>query len=200
MWTFVATRKVRRQRQYCSQIQYSLLVLLVPMMLFLGGGALATKAYTNAPQSQSEQIPTVTQQETYILGETFKIGNLQYKINSVRTADDDINFVKLPGIGKTFLLVNVTIENQGSADAEIRNMIGFKLKDKDGRMQEFSMGAALAVKNAIDGTIKAGEKMTGELGYEVLKGAQTFDLAIIPDPLSSMTKIATIEIPMNIMK
>ena len=132
--------------------------------------------------------------------ETFKIGNLQYTINSVKTWNGVDNIVKSPRPGNTFLLVDITIENQGSADAEVRNMIGFKLKDKDGRMQEFSMGAALAVKNAIDGTIKAGEKMTGELGYEVLKGAQTFDLAIIPDPLSSMTKIATIEIPMNIMK
>ena len=199
MGILVATRKTERQRQYCSQIQYSLLVLLVPMMLFLVGSALATRAYSNSPQTQTHQTSTITQQGMYAVGETFKSGNLQYKINSVRTSDGDANLVEPLRVGYTFLLVDVTIENQGSADAEVRSMIGFKLKDKDGKRQEFSMGAALTVKDAVDGTIKAGGKMTGELGYEVLRKAQTFELAVIPDPLSTKTKIAIVEIPMTII-
>lgn len=37
--------------------------------------------------------------------------------------------------------------------------------------QVFRMRAALFVKDAMDGTISAWGEMTGELGYEVLKGA-----------------------------
>jgi len=198
MGILVATGKVERQRRDCSQIQYSLLVLLAPMMLFLLGGSVATQAYTNSQQSQIQQTSIITQQETHIVGETFTMGNLKYKINSVRTSDGDVNLVKAPRVGNTFLLMDVTIENLGSTDAEIRSMIGFKLKDKDGKRQEVSMGVALAVKDSIDGTIKAGEKITGELGYEVLKEAQTFGLAVILDPLNSKTKMATVEIPMQL--
>jgi len=131
--------------------------------------------------------------------ETFKIGNLQYTINSVKTWNGVDNIVKSPRPGNTFLLVDITIENQGSADAEVRNMIGFKLKDKEGKRQESNMGVALALKDAVDGTIKAGGTMTGELGYEVFKKAQTFELAVIADPLSSKANIASVEIPMHIV-
>ncbi|GAB6154600.1 hypothetical protein JCM17380_33500 [Desulfosporosinus burensis] len=198
MEKYVATLRADRQRRYCSQIQYCLIVLLVPMMIFLlGAVALTTQAYTNSQQFQTQQIPSTTQQKICVLGETFKLGNLQYKINSVRTFDGDGDVEKSPRQGNTFLLVDLTIENQGNADAEVRSMLGFKLRDNTGKSQSFSIGAALAVKDAIDGTIKAGEKMSGELGYEVLKGAQTFELVVIPDPLSTNKRIATIKIPVH---
>ncbi|MHB8074403.1 DUF4352 domain-containing protein, partial [Desulfosporosinus fructosivorans] len=123
---------------------------------------------------------------------TFKIGDLQYKLNSVKTSYE--NGVKPPKSGKTFLLIDLTIENHGNTDVEVRSMIGFKLYDKDGRIQAFSMNAAQAVKSAMDGTIAAGGKMTGELGYEVLKGDQTFKLKISPNPFSSKTAIVDIPI------
>lgn len=197
MEKLVEMRKAGRKRRYCSQIQYCLIVLLVPMMIFLlGAGALTTQARTNSPQFEAQQTSAITQQKTYVLGETFKMGNLQYKINSVRTLDGEGIEVKLPREGNTFLLVDVTIENLGSIDVEVRSMIGFKLRDQAGKRQTSSIGAILAVKDTLDGTIRAGEKMTGELGYEVLKGAQTFKLTVIRDPLNSKTEIATVQIPM----
>jgi len=197
MWKLVETRKAGRQRRYCSQIQYCLLVLLVPMLIFLlGAGALTTQAHTNSPQFLTQQTSSMPQQETHTLGETFKLGNLQYRINSIRTSDGDGNIVKSPRSGNTFLLVDLTIENQGNTDIEIRSKIGFRLKDQTGKKQNSSLGATLAVKDAVNGTIKAGGKMTGELGYEVSKDAQIFELTIIPDPLSSKTKIATVRICM----
>jgi len=195
MWKFAATRKAGRQRKYCSQFQYCLLVLLVPMIIFLlGAGALTTQAHTQSPQFQTQQIETIPQQETYVQGETFKLGNLQYKINGVRTSNGNGNIFKSPRSGNTFLLVDLTIENQGNMDIEVRSKIGFKLKDQDGKRQKTSLGSTLAVKDAINGTIKAGGTMTGELGYEVSKGAQAFELTVIPDPLSSKSKNASVQI------
>jgi len=168
------------------------------MLLFISGCGALDDIQPNSSQSQMKQTsnsPPATTQKTYVVGETFKIGDLQYKLNSVRTSNSNANCDKPPKFGKTFLLLDLTIENQGSADAEVRSMIGFKLYDKDGRNQAFSMSAAQAVKCAMDGTITAGGKMTGELGYEVSKGVQTFKLAISPNLFSSKTAI--VEIPMN---
>ncbi len=191
MSKLVEINGAERQRWYCHKNQNGLLVLLVSMgmmLVLLGGYALVAK---------TKQTLTINQHETYVVGEAFKMGNLQYTINSIRTSDGDTDRIKPPRDGRTFLLVGLTVENQGSSDAEIRSMIGFNLKDQEGRRQDFSMGAFLSVKDAIDGTIPAGGKMTGELGYEVMKGAQTYKLAIIPDPLSLRTAIATVEIPIQ---
>jgi hypothetical protein len=186
--------------QYRSLKHYGLILLLlsIGMQLFISGcGALDTYFPPNLSQSQIKQTSTLlppTTQKTYVVGDTFKIGDLQYTLNSVRTSNGNANCDKSPKYGKTFLLLDLTIENQGSADAEVRSMIGFKLYDKDGRNQAFSMSAAQAVKCAMDGTITAGGKMTGELGYEVLKGDQTFKLVIFPNPFSSKTALVEIQI------
>lgn len=189
MGRLVATGKAGRRRRYCSQVQYCLLVLLVPMVVFLlGAGALTTQAHTNSPQFQTWLPSDIPLQEVYEVGDTFKIGNLQYRINSLRTSYGNANDVKLPREGNLFLFINLTIENQSSRDAEVRSIIGFKLKDLNGVSQKSSLGAILAVKNPIDGTIKARESVTGELGYEVSKRAETFNLLVIPDPLNSKVK------------
>ena len=201
MWKLVAPHISKSHNRYRSLNRNGLILLQlsIGILLFISGcGALDTHSQPNSPQSQMKQTSTslpATTQKTYVVGETFKIGDLQYKLNSVRTSNGNANCVKSPKFGNTFLLLDLTIENQGSADAEVRSMIGFKLYDKDGRKQAFSMRAAQAVKCAMDGTITAGGKMRGELGYEVLKGVQTFKLAISPNPFKSQTAI--VEIPMD---
>lgn len=196
MWKLKASHKAGRQRRYCSQIQYCLLVLLVPMVIFLlGAGALTTQAHTHLPQFQKQQSSSLAKQDAFGLRETFKIGDLQYKVNGVRTLDVVSNNNLLSQNG-TFVLVNLTIENQGKSDIEIRSAIGFKLTDQNGKKQDSSLEAILAAKDPIGGTIKAGGKMTGELGYEINKGTQTFDLLVIPDPLSAKSKNAKVRITM----
>lgn len=201
MWKLVAPHISRSHNRYRSLNHYGLILLLVSigMLLFISGcGILDAHSQPYSSQSQIKQTSTSspeTIQKTYVVGETFTIGDLQYKLNSFRTLNGNSNCVKQAKSGKTFLLLDITIENQGSADAEVRSMIGFKLYDKDGRNQAFSMSATQAVKCAMDGTIIAGGRMTGELGYEVLKGVQTFKLAISPNPFSSKT--ALVEIPMD---
>ncbi|SHJ05888.1 DUF4352 domain-containing protein [Desulfosporosinus lacus] len=197
MWKLAASRKTGRKRRYCSQIQYCLLVLLVPMLIFLlGAGALTTQAHTNSPQFQKQQTALIPQQEAYALGEAFKIGNLQYRINDIRTSDVS-GYDRSAREDNTYLFINLTIENQGSTDIEVRSMIGFKLTDLFGKKQNSSIKAIPVFKDAIDGTIKAGGRMTGELGYEVLNRTQTFNLMVIPDPLSSKTVIAKVRILMQ---
>lgn len=200
MWELFAPHMPKSHNGHRSRIRYGiiLLLLLSGILLFISGcGALDTHIQPSSLQSQIKQISTssTTNQKTFVVGETFKIGDLQYKFNAIRTSNGNENCVRAPKFGKTFLLINLTIENQGSAAVEVRSMIGFKLYDSDGRTQAFSMSATQAVTCAMDGTLSAGGKMTGELGYEVLKGAQTFKLAIYPNPFSS--KKAIVEIPMD---
>lgn len=191
----------KNRPRYQFQNYHVLIILLVSIgMLTLSGCGVSVTNILPSSSPQMQQTSTftaTTRQNTYVVGDTFKIGDLQYKINRVRTSDGDANKGISPRQGNTFLLVDLTIENQGSIDAEVRSMVGFKLKDKDGRSQAFSMGAALAVKDAMDGTISDGGEMTGELGYEVLRGAQTFDLVITPYPLSSKTAIVHITTNVN---
>lgn len=197
MGKIVAVGKAGKQRRYCSQAQYCLLVLLVPMVLFLlGAGALTTQAHTNSPQFLTSQASLPTLQEEYKLGETFKIGNLQYRINSIRTSTGKTE-VKSPRQGNVFLYVNLTIENQSLSNVEVRSVLGFKLKDLNGKSQESSLGAFLGAKSHIDGTITSKEAITGELGYEVSEKAKEFKLIVIPDPLNSKAQNVSVRVSID---
>ncbi|SDG68293.1 DUF4352 domain-containing protein [Desulfosporosinus hippei] len=192
MGKLVVVGKAGKQRRYCSQAQYCLLVLLVPMVIFLlGAGALTTQAHTNSSRFLTSQASLLTLQEEYMIGETFKIGNLQYRINSIRTSDGSSE-VKSPSSGNVFLFINLTIENQSPSDVEVRSTIGFKLKDLNGNSHESSLGAFLAAKSRIDGTIRSKEAITGELGYEVSEKAKMFNLIVVPDPFNSKAKNASV--------
>lgn len=198
MWKLAAPQIPKSHHGHRSIKPYGLILLLssIGILFFMSGcGVLETNIQPSS--SQIMQISTsspATKQKNFVVGETLRIGDLQYKVNSVRVSNGNANRVESPKSGRTFLLIDLTIENQGSRDVEVRSMMGFKLYDMDGRKQSFSMSAAQAVSCAMDGTIQAGGTMTGELGYEVLTEVQTFRLAITPNLFSSKTAI--VEIPM----
>lgn len=135
----------------------------------------------------------VSKKSNFAVGDTFKLDNIQYKVNSVRVSNGS-EYVK-PKNGNTFLLIDITVENQGSEDAPVSSIMSFKLVDKDGRSQEFSISALMEAKGKMDGTITPGRKVTGELGYEILKAAQTYELEIISNPINP--KIGIVEIPIK---
>lgn len=200
MWKLIVPYISKSHDQYRLHKHFGLIFLLLSFGMFImsGCGSLDNSFQPNSSQSQLKQTstsPLPKSPKTYVVGETFKIGDLQYKLNSVRMSDGNANCDKSPKYGNTFLLLDLTIENQGVVNVEVRSMIGFKLYDKEGRSQAFSIKAAQSVKCELDGTITAGGTMRGELGFEVIRGVQTFALAISPNPFSSET--AYVEIPMN---
>lgn len=203
MLNFVRLLLAECKHRLSSKNPFSMICLLasIGIILFVVGCSIsAANTQPKLPQAQILHVSTLASaanHEDYVVGETFKLGDLQYTINSVRTSDCNSNKAISPKEGNTYLLVDLTIENQGNAAAEVRSLVGFKLKDKQGRKPPFSIGAVLAVKSELDGTIMAGGKMTGELGYEVLKEPQTFNLIITPYPLSSES--AVVKIPLEII-
>lgn len=203
MLNFVRLHLAECQHRHSSKNQFSMIGLLMSFEILLfavGCSASVENTQPKLPQAQIQHVSTLasaTKHEAYVVGETFKLGDLQYTINGVRTSDCNSNKGISPKEGNTYLLVELTIENQGNTATEVRSLVGFKLKDNQGRKPPFSIGAFLAVKGEMDGTIMAGGQMSGELGYEVLKEPQTFNLIITPYPLSSES--AVVKIPLEII-
>ncbi|WP_407312670.1 DUF4352 domain-containing protein [Desulfosporosinus sp. SB140] len=201
MWKFEILH-IESQRRYRSMNYRSFICLLVliSLILFVAGcGSSISDNHFNElqPQAQHVEVLTSVKQQAYHVGETFKIGDLQYTINGIRTSEGNSKNVILPKEGNTYLLINLMIENKGTSDVEVRSLVGFKLKDKFGRKQAFSMGAFLAVNHEMNGTIATGGKMTGEIGYEVVNEPQTFELIITPNPFSS--EYAVVKIPLEMI-
>ncbi|WP_088226762.1 DUF4352 domain-containing protein [Desulfosporosinus sp. FKB] len=174
-----------------KKLVYLLIVGIIFTLTGCGTTNVPTKVTSSTPTTDQSSAP---KNETFKVGDTFKLGDLQYKVNGIRTSGGKNQYMK-PKDGNVFLLIDMTIVNNGSQDASISSMLSFKLTDKDGRSQDISIEALSEANGKLDGSIPPGKKMTGELGYEVPKASKSFELEIKNDLFSNGT--ATVEIPVN---
>lgn len=124
------------------------------------------------------------------VGQPTNIKWATFTVNSVRReATGNLN----PAAGNEFAIVNVTIENTNGTDANgeaVSSLLMLELTDASGKSMQWAPGAKAnplldtVFQDTMKGqNLKKGEKITGEVGYEVPKGATGLVLKFKPDPL-----------------
>ena len=132
---------------------------------------------SSSPRDPSTLLSTTTGNE-FAVGQTIEAGDLSFIVNGTRTVAD-VPFFE-PDPGNTFLLVDVTVENNGAAAEIISSMLMFTLRDAQGFSFGLSMGAMAESRGSLDGDVMAGSNLRGELGFEVPIGAIGLELIISP--------------------
>jgi len=113
------------------------------------------------------------------VGETFSSGDLEFVVNGV-SMDGGSGFFT-PDEGNTFLLIDVSVINNGSESASISSMMMFTLRDSHGFSYSISISAVAAGRGGLDGDVMAGSTLRGELGFEVPDGMTGLELFVSPD-------------------
>ena len=129
--------------------------------------------------------------EHFNINDTVEAGDLDFSVNGVRTSDGS-SFSK-PDEGNQFLIVEVTINNNGGESENISSMMMFKLVDNEGISYNQSIMAD--TKGSVDGELGAGRKMRGEIAYEVPKNISKFELEITPHLMQD--ELIVIDIPVE---
>lgn len=122
---------------------------------------------TSTPtQSQGDDGSTPEPEKTtFGVGEQVSLNDVVVTMNGV-TESSGSQFSK-PTDGKTFVLCEFTIENNSEKDLAISSIMSFEAYVDD-YSTSISLSAILGSdKNQLDGTIAAGKKMNGIVGYEV---------------------------------
>ncbi len=89
-----------------------------------------------------------------------------------------------PEPGNIFLLVDVQIENNSSDSITVSTILSFD-GYCDGFSTDSSFSASMAASNTADGTVAAGKKMKGQVGFEVPKDWKEFEIVFSPEVWSS---------------
>lgn len=112
------------------------------------------------------KIAGETKQQVFHVGDTITIGDFVLKVNKVLYPKGD-QFNK-PSAGNKFLVVDLTIVNKGSSSAEISTLLQMWVKDATGRKYTEDLMATTAAKGTTpDGEISPGEKVRGQVGFQV---------------------------------
>lgn len=96
------------------------------------------------------------------IGQATVIGLWQVTFNRATTSPGDHTFA--PHAGKIFLIVDVTVQNDSSDPQIISSGLMFILKDSTGQAYNETL---TDIGKPLDGTVQAGDKLRGQMIYEV---------------------------------
>jgi hypothetical protein len=116
------------------------------------------------------QLAGEREQQRFSIGETVEIGDIALTVNEVtRPSGDELN---QPEEGKTFVVVDLTLENKGDEAEQVSSLMQMSLKDDTGQKYDIDLMASVASGGtAPEGEISPGEKLRGQVGFQVPEDA-----------------------------
>jgi hypothetical protein len=171
------------KRNYTLSV-ISVLVLILFITLALGSGD------TTEPERVERETPvedtTTTPEgepevadEIFHVGETVKMGELEFTVNSARW-DKGSEFMK-PEPGERWLVLDCTIENKGEKSSAISSLLMFSLYDEDHYSRDVEIFAD--TKGSLDGELGARRTMRGEIAFNVEEGQTKWEFIFQPNVL-----------------
>lgn len=184
-----------------------LVAILVVVVLFVligvvGGGSskgdtaatnlASSTAQTNTAASQTEAAPTPEPKTTYTVGETAEDRDI--KVTLVSAEQSQGSQFLTPADGNVYVVLEFEIENNSNTDITVSSLASFEAYCDD-----YSVNMDLTVnmlddsKKTLDGSVAAGKKLNGVIGYEVPADFKTLEVKFTPSFWSNRS--ITFEIP-----
>lgn len=121
--------------------------------------------------------------KTFGIGSTQTSGSFSATLLGYRESEGKESWNK-PDEGNVFVLVQFELENVSSSDATVSSILCFEAY-VDGYKIDEDFGAAMEADGTLDGTLAAGRKMKGEIGFQVPANWKTLEVVFNDNPFSS---------------
>lgn len=156
----------------------TVIVIIFAFLLALGSSNSESSKPTKVESSDEKTTEAKSeQQETFKVGETVKMGDLEFTVNGIRT-DKGGDWNK-PEEGNVFLIIDATIKNTGQDSSALSSLIMFKLYDSE--FYEKDMSIFADTKGSLNGELGAGRTMRGEIAFEVGKDETEWEFIFEPN-------------------
>lgn len=157
------------------------MVLSVLMILTLCACDLESDKPSKEVGASSQSSETV-KEETFSLNETAVFNNLKFTATEIKESNGESFFT--PESGNVFVGVNFTIENTSDEEQNISSILLFDAYCDDIKC-DYSVTAACAFGDTLDGSIAPGKKMVGWYAIEVPQNWQSVEMHVSSDWLSN---------------
>ena len=139
---------------------------------------------TPTKDNSSSDVPTISSNKTFKLGDVVELGDVVISFVDMVTSTG-ADFSK-PAEGKVFVLCEFEITNNSSEELAVSSMMSFEAYCDDYAC-EYSFSALMAKgdKEQLDGSVAAGKKMRGVVGYEIPTDWKELEVQYTPNILSS---------------
>lgn len=133
-----------------------------------------------APQPDNTDSGTVSGGESkFYVGDRVELNGIVASLDAVTESSGSA--YNKPADGNVFVLCTFTIENNSSSEINISSIVCFDAYC-DSYACNYSLSAQLeSTGNQLDGTVAAGKKMNGTIGYEVPADWSELEIHFTPD-------------------
>lgn len=163
---------------------WAIIAIVILVIAASGGSSEPTKVGENTPVADTSQASgasgnTVSTDTAFAVGDKVELNNIIVTLDSV--AENNGSAYNKPGDGNVFALCTFTIENNSSSEINISSLLCFDAYC-DGYACNLSLTAQLESDgNQLDGTVAAGKKMKGTIGYEIAADWSELEIHFTPD-------------------
>ncbi len=175
----------------CLGFVFAFLILII--IACIGGIVSSTEGSDST--SAEAGAATNSDQDTSQSGQTYGIGT-PADVNGVavtltNVTESNGNEIFSPDEGKVFLLCEFDITNNSSSDISVSSLISFETYVDDYSTTMDISAVSVSGKNQLDGTVAAGKKMNGVIGYQAPAGWSNLEIRFTPDFWSGKDAIFT---------
>lgn len=161
-------------------------VLLIAVVAATGDSDEPKKVDSNLPaqtqQGGSQETENTAKEESnaFALGETAELRDIT--VSMVSVTESTGSTFNTPTEGNVFVLCEFEIANNSDKEITVSSMMSFEAYCDDYTCT-YSLGALMEKgnKNQLDGTVAAGKKFNGVIGYEVPADWQELEVHFTPD-------------------
>ena len=166
------------------------IVVVILLAVAFGGGDDKPKKVENntttTQQGENDNDKKADTQETkdiFTVGETAEMNDVQ--VTLLKYSESKGSEYNKPSDGNVFLMAEFEIVNNSDSEMNVSSMLSFEAYADDYALN-YSLGAIMENNDTqLDGTIAAGKKMKGYIGYEVPKDWSTVEIHFTDDVWSN---------------
>lgn len=168
----------------CGAKQKKPVVLIVIAVIF-AIGVIGAALGGNSPEkvgnvgTQSNTGSSVSQKTEFAVGDVVSLNDIE--VTFVSCTESSGKDFYIPDSGNVFLFCEFAIDNKSSKDIAVSSIMSFEAYVDDYSTNLSMTGTLAADKGQMDGTIAAGKKMSGVMGYEVPANWKTLEIRFTPD-------------------
>lgn len=156
------------------------LVMLIIIVSAAGGNDEPVKVGENTTPVTTTEIVSQADKNTFAVGEIAELRDVQ--VSLVGVTESTGSSFNTPNEGNVFVLCEFEITNNSKEEVAVSSMLSFEAYCDDYTCA-YSLSALMEKgnKNQLDGTVAAGKKLKGVIGYEVSENWNELEIHFTPD-------------------
>lgn len=168
-------------QQHIGALSVCVIIIVVTIVavfaIALSGGNSPEKV--NGASTGDNSASDLPKETAFAVGDVVALNNIEVAFVSCTESSGKGYYT--PDSGNVFLFCEFAIENKSSKDISISSIMSFEAYVDDYSTSMSITGTLAADKGQLDGTVAAGKKLSGVMGYEVPADWKTLEIRFTPD-------------------